>query len=83
MRIWTEEEIRDPSGDKPIGDPSCPVCKSCSCYKVCFSGMKGFPDSSSNFGKSQCNCAKHERECGIKHYSHSTILLDFLGEAGE
>lgn len=61
----------------PIGDPSCKYCQKCSCYKVCFSGMKGFPNTSSNFGRSQAHCASHEKGCGIKHYDHQTTLADF------
>ena len=61
----------------PVGDPSCNVCKDCSQYKTCFSGMEGFPKTSSNFGKPQHDCAKHERECGLNHRPQKTIL-EFL-----
>lgn len=61
----------------PIGDPSCEHCKKCSCYQTCFSRMKGFPDSSSNFGRSQANCASHHDGCGIKHYEHQATLSEF------
>jgi len=39
--------------------------------------MKGFPDTSSNFGRSQASCATHNDECGIKHYKKQTTLLEF------
>lgn len=61
----------------PIGDPSCEHCKKCSSYKVCFSGMEGFPKTSSNFGRCQASCASHESGCGIKHYDHQTTLAEF------
>ena len=67
----------------PIGDPSCDYCKKCSCYKVCFSGMKGFPDTSSNFGRSQAHCASHEDGCGVKHFDHQATLAEFYDHLKE
>ena len=61
----------------PIGEPSCKYCKKCSEYKVCFSGMKGFPKTSSNFGRSQAYCASHRDGCGIIHYEHQATLTEF------
>lgn len=76
IKYWTEDEIRNPNISGPIGDPTCKVCKKCRCYKVCFSGMKGFPKTSSNFGKAQADCATHKDKCGIKHYPQQTTLTE-------
>lgn len=65
----------------PIGDPSCEYCKKCKCYNVCFSGMEGFPKTSSNFGRSQAYCASHQDGCGIVHYAHQTQLSEFYGHS--
>jgi len=67
----------DPSKPSPQGNPNCEVCKNCKCYKTCFSGIDGFPKTSSNFGRSQASCATHEKECGIKHYKKQTTLEEY------
>ena len=76
IKFLTEDEIKDPNNDAPIGNSTCKICKKCRCYNTCFSGMNGFPKTSSNFGKAQAGCVTHKNECGIKHYPHQTTLME-------
>jgi len=66
------------SEESPIGDPSCPVCKACICYNTCFSGMEGFPKTSSNFGRGQNTCVLHIKKCGKTHTGQAKLEEFFI-----